>query len=187
MSPLRELYNVTKKEKEFIESLGLVAPEKYPKNQKYIIGTKDFEDGSSVNIWVNAMPARFWEFEIIPSGINKTVTMSTGSGSLSDFWGSIELIASNMLAVGSIKSLELNIILVLDNNNEIEINLTGDGGGAIASTLKISDTEENEEYNAAIDGIESMILAHAIAEIDVASDSYKEGILTAIQSMGNEF
>jgi hypothetical protein len=52
-----------------------------------------------------------------------------------------------------------------------------------------ADPEDDEgdpaEYNAAMDGIESMILAHAIAGIDVASPAYVEGIETAVQACAN--
>jgi hypothetical protein len=65
----------------------------------------------------------------------------------------------------------------------IIINLTGDGGGAISSTdLKtLHNDEEDELYNSAMDGIESMILGHAIAGVDVESPAYLEGIETAVE------
>ena len=37
----------------------------------------------------------------------------------------------------------------------------------------------------AIDGIESMILAHAIAGIDIESPAYIEGIETAVEAVAN--
>lgn len=40
-------------------------------------------------------------------------------------------------------------------------------------------------YNAAIDSLESLILAHACAGIDVASPAYIEGIETAVEAIGN--
>lgn len=63
----------------------------------------------------------------------------------------------------------------------IQITLTEDGGGAITSTLK----EGDDRYDHVIDGIESMILAHAIAGIDVNSPAYLEGIETAVLSAAN--
>ncbi len=39
-------------------------------------------------------------------------------------------------------------------------------------------------YNGAVDGIMSMILAHAISGIDVESPAYLEGIETALQAAG---
>ena len=38
---------------------------------------------------------------------------------------------------------------------------------------------------AAIDGIESMILAHAIAGVDIESPAYIEGIETAVEAASN--
>ena len=64
----------------------------------------------------------------------------------------------------------------------IEIKLTGDGGGIVTSNL-IEDGEE--EYNNSIDGIESLVLAHACAGVDVKSPAYIEGIETAVESCAN--
>lgn len=63
----------------------------------------------------------------------------------------------------------------------IEVTLTGDYGGAITSMLH----EGYSEYDAGIDAIESMILAHAIAGIDISSASYLEGIEIAVLSLAN--
>jgi hypothetical protein len=41
------------------------------------------------------------------------------------------------------------------------------------------------EYNAAIDGLESLILAHYCAGIDVEKPSYVEGIQTVLDAFGN--
>jgi hypothetical protein len=67
----------------------------------------------------------------------------------------------------------------------ILVNFASDGKGAIVSDLKEEDTEENREYNAAIDGIESLILAHAIAGIDITAPAYVEGIETAVEAASN--
>ena len=70
-----------------------------------------------------------------------------------------------------------------------------DGGGTISSDLKSFDTQEIEEnfedgdelacYEAAIDALESLILAHACAGVDIESPAYIEGIETAEQAIGN--
>jgi hypothetical protein len=57
----------------------------------------------------------------------------------------------------------------------------GDGGGSITSELH-EDVEPNE-YNAAIDGVESLILAHACAGVNVESSGYLEGIETAVNAI----
>jgi len=41
------------------------------------------------------------------------------------------------------------------------------------------------QFNAAIDALEAMILAHACVGIDVASPAYVEGIETAVEAIGN--
>jgi hypothetical protein len=46
-------------------------------------------------------------------------------------------------------------------------------------------TDPLEMMGSEFDGIESMILAHAIAGIDIESPAYLEGIETAIDAVGN--
>jgi hypothetical protein len=54
-------------------------------------------------------------------------------------------------------------------------------GGKITSDLKGG----NRLYRAAMDAIESLILAHACAGLDVASPAYVEGIETAVEACCN--
>ncbi len=61
-----------------------------------------------------------------------------------------------------------------------------DGGGQISSRLHENVTNEDYEeqcriarYNDMMDALESMILAHAIAGIDITTPAYLEGIETA--------
>ena len=77
----------------------------------------------------------------------------------------------------------------------ITVTITEDGGGAsLSSDLKdnsgavtLEESEQIESYNSAMDGIESMILAHACAGIDIESPEYLEGIETAVLSCGSQF
>jgi hypothetical protein len=62
------------------------------------------------------------------------------------------------------------------------------GAGTITSDLKIpGNTAVNRQYNAAVDGLESLILAHACAGVDVESPAYVEGIETAVEAIANHF
>jgi len=62
-------------------------------------------------------------------------------------------------------------------------------GGSITSDLKHPDDQcddrEEQEFNTAIDGLESLILAHACAGIDICSPAYLEGIETAVEAISN--
>ena len=79
----------------------------------------------------------------------------------------------------------------------ILITITPDGGGgSITSDIhedevgrehSDEDISEADLFNAAMDGIESMILAHAIAGVDVESPAYLEGIETAVEGCANNF
>ena len=61
-------------------------------------------------------------------------------------------------------------------------------GRPIAGSI-VSELQENEiddqVYNGAMDAIESMVLAHAMAEIDVTSNGYIEGLDTAVNACAN--
>lgn len=63
--------------------------------------------------------------------------------------------------------------------------------GTIVSDLKNSEDIDMDgdvsEFEAAIDGLESVILAHAIAGVDIESTAYKSGIETAIEAISNQF
>ncbi|MFP3801947.1 hypothetical protein [Paraburkholderia sp. SIMBA_027] len=65
----------------------------------------------------------------------------------------------------------------------IVITLSPKGGGAIRSSLN----EEGEipEAKSAIDAVESMILAHAAAGIDVEAPPYLEGVERAVEAIWN--
>lgn len=57
------------------------------------------------------------------------------------------------------------------------------GVSRITSDLHRDDDEE--EHTARLDGLESLILAHFSACIDVLSDEYVEGIETAVEAIFN--
>ena len=60
------------------------------------------------------------------------------------------------------------------------------GGGSIASDLHAADrSAKDRHYNSAIDGLESLILAHACAGVDVESPAYVEGIEAAVEAIAN--
>ena len=80
--------------------------------------------------------------------------------------------------------------IVLPFGIEIEIDFDEENrpisGNIISSELKTeNDFLEDNLYNASMDGIESMVLAHAMAEIDVTTPNYIEGLETAIDSCAN--
>ncbi|MCL2641253.1 MAG: hypothetical protein FWD53_10440 [Phycisphaerales bacterium] len=56
-------------------------------------------------------------------------------------------------------------------------------GGELTNDLDPAETD----YNAAIDGILSTILAHASAGIDVTTPAYVEGVETAADNIANKY
>jgi hypothetical protein len=62
------------------------------------------------------------------------------------------------------------------------------GIGAVTSDLRVpAKTAADRLFNAAIDGLESLILAHACAGVNVRSPAYLEGIETAVDAITNHF
>lgn len=52
-------------------------------------------------------------------------------------------------------------------------------------TSDLHEKGEGQEMRGAIDAIESMVLAHAVAGVDVESPAYLEGIETAVEAVSN--
>lgn len=57
--------------------------------------------------------------------------------------------------------------------------------GTISTTFRHPDAEGEEDP--ALDAIESLLLAHACAGVDVESDAYIEGINTTLESIENNY
>jgi hypothetical protein len=85
------------------KTLGLKPFIDIPTGKEYFVGEVKFKNGSDVMVWVCATPAQFWKFNVFIAEYNKTIKVSTGSGSLNDFWNTIKLIAENMIDVESVE------------------------------------------------------------------------------------
>lgn len=70
----------------------------------------------------------------------------------------------------------------------IEILSQSDGHGCvITSDMKELDCLENDAFNAAVDGLESIILGHFSAGVDVTTSEYLEGVKTAYRALHKRF
>ena len=73
----------------------------------------------------------------------------------------------------------------------ITLQLDREGGGAVQSTLLITesdadfDAEYRQDYNSAVNGLESLVLAHACAGIDVEDARYVAGLGAALDAISN--
>lgn len=54
---------------------------------------------------------------------------------------------------------------------------------ALESSIERDD--ENEAFNGAIDGLESLVLAHACSGVDVSAPQYVEGVKNAMDAIAN--
>lgn len=72
--------------------------------QKHFVG-KVMVGESEVNIWVEGLPAQFYEFKILCRGVDpkRRYHVTTGSGCLMDFWAAIKMLAEDMLVVDEIE------------------------------------------------------------------------------------
>jgi hypothetical protein len=60
-----------------------------------------YNEANSQTIWVTCLPAQFWRFEI-ETDEDKKFEVSTGSGSMSDYWSSVLKIAEGMLVINAL-------------------------------------------------------------------------------------
>ena len=73
----------------------------------------------------------------------------------------------------------------------ITLQLDGKGGGTVQSTLQITErdadfeAEYRQDYNSAVNGLESLVLAHACAGVDVQDARYVAGIGAALEAISN--
>ena len=85
-----------------------------------------------------------------------------------------------------VKKIEIRV-----GSDTISLQLDGRGGGASSSTLHITEADEDfgakyqPSYNSAIDGLESLVLAHACAGINVEDHRYVAGIAAALEAISN--
>ncbi len=65
--------------------------------------------------------------------------------------------------------------------------ITTDNAGGASISQHLTDNEPTgcDAYEGAFDGIQSLILAHHCAGIDVTTDAYKEGLRTAFEAIAN--
>ena len=74
--------------------------------------------------------------------------------------------------------------------HDIRLELTEGGVGTITSSLFDGESGFDDgdiEYESACDGIESLVLAHACAGIDVTTPAYVAGLTTAIDAITARF
>ncbi|MDI5832574.1 hypothetical protein OCF84_21360 (plasmid) [Shewanella xiamenensis] len=75
------------------------------------------------------------------------------------------------------------------NTNCYGITITYDSSdkerASISSEMKAQDTSVNKTFNVAVDALESIILAHFCAGLDVSSPAYLQGIEEAYQALCN--
>ena len=68
----------------------------------------------------------------------------------------------------------------------IVVELSDSGGAILQSPLKNGHEDvDQEELLAALDAVESVILGHACAGVDVESPAYQAGVQTALDAIAN--
>ena len=77
-----------------------------PTGKEHFVGEVKFKNGSVVKVWVCPAPAQFWKFEVFVAQSFKTTNISTGSGTLENFWNAIKLIAEDMLDIEKIEFIK---------------------------------------------------------------------------------
>ena len=85
-----------------------------------------------------------------------------------------------------VKNIEVQI-----GTDRITLRLDERGSGTIKSTLHITEADEDfgadyrTTYNSAVDGLESLMLAHACAGVDVEHPRYVAGLAATMEAISN--
>jgi hypothetical protein len=74
-------------------------PFKARRGEKTLVGKVGLAGASYVKVWVVAMPALFWHFEVYCAENDRVHKVSTGSGSLSEYWNAVRIMAEGLLVV----------------------------------------------------------------------------------------
>ena len=98
MDAIESLYTVYDSELQLYHELKLKVPNKLEHGVETYLGQVNSEYGH-VKIWVTALPARFYRFEIHSSEGNKNYRCSTGSGSLTEYWPIAKQIMYGMFVI----------------------------------------------------------------------------------------
>ena len=74
--------------------------------EKHFVGEVNFEDGSSyIKIWVEGLPAQFWDFEVFCAKNKRIYKIETGSGCLRDYWFKVKEIADGVFDDAAVQLL----------------------------------------------------------------------------------
>jgi hypothetical protein len=85
------------------QQLGLQPFENLPRTELVKVGTVTLGTVAIIDVSVECWPAQFWKFEIHLKDPKRLLVLTTGSGSLGDFWPIVEKFASGMISVDEIK------------------------------------------------------------------------------------
>ena len=80
-------------------------------------------------------------------------------------------------------------VLEMPLPENIVVTLDDDGGGTITSELHMPEELQSDysDYEIAIDVVESLILAHACAGIDILNPQYVQGVEVALEKISDEY
>ena len=81
--------------------------------------------------------------------------------------------------------MKKTIILVDGGFIKVETLHTGEGG--IYSEGIHQPGAEFDEYNAAVNGLESLILGLACASVDVSTPQFQDGVRAALEAINNQY
>lgn len=99
---LRDCYRVYDHDVEYLKEEGIILEDglnDLKHGEEQYIGEIKTIRGGSIKIWVLAMPAKFWRFEIISEKGGEITTIETGSGKVRDYLPTAKLIMEGMVVV----------------------------------------------------------------------------------------
>ncbi|MDO8302263.1 MAG: hypothetical protein Q7T18_03385 [Sedimentisphaerales bacterium] len=98
----------------------------------------------------------------------------------------MNIVADVEVSANFMKTIKLpihNIVITLTENDLDKPKLYA--AGTITSNIK--DNNKPSRFSAAVDTLESVILGHAVAGLNVEASEYLEGLISALDKIVNEF
>jgi hypothetical protein len=86
------------------------------------------------------------------------------------------------------------VVIWLTFLNHIDVTIDTDKNGKFVASitsegfhLNKDEPDYDVEYEAAIDGFESLILGLACAGVDISTEQFREGVVSAVDAIGNNY
>ena len=90
---------IHERDRVLIEQLKLTVCGELECDKVYYLGRVRGDHGSWCKVWMEALPAKFWVFQIFSAESGELCEIRTGSGDLVKYWSTAEAIMNSMVSI----------------------------------------------------------------------------------------